>query len=298
MMALGRRRSAFTLAILLAFILAACGGPTGATSTTIATSASASGGRAATAMPALAAATATRGTPAVRSSGPVGDRDATTAVPLAVTPATGPAGTIFTFTGAGFPPDATLYVIGSGPDQPLILNRRVTVGADGLLRVEFDSLGRPPGAYSMAISRRNAQADALQTIAQVAFTISVGGTVPTLTLEPDRGACAVQSPALVVRGHSFPPNTTAFGLAAIQMEPYRASPVGAPVRVAADGTFVSTVFLTGCGPTTPAGTRFQINAVRFDGPIDPRRAVASATFVVAPSAAPLPILPTPSPDPR
>ncbi len=187
--------------------------------------------------------------------------------------------------------------MGSGPDQPLILNRRVTVSADGLLSAEFNSLGRPSGAYSVAISRRDVQADALHAIAQGTFTINEGGPVPTLTLDPDSGFCATQSPGLFVRGRNFPPDTS-FGLAAIQVAPYRASPVNAPIKVAADGTFAGTVFLTRCGPTTPEGTRFQINAVRFEGPVDPRRAVTSATFVVSSLAAPLPVLPTPPPDPR
>ncbi len=310
MMALCGQRSPNTLAILLVLLLlAACGAPTGAggsatsavaasaTPTRRAAPASASGERGATVAPVLVAITATGAPPTVSSNGAIADPTAAAAVPLTVTPAAGPAGSIFTITGAGLPTDAVLYALGSGPDQPLILNRRVTVSADGLLSVEFNSLGRPPGAYSVAISRRDVQADALRVIAQGTFTISEGGPVPTLTLDPDSGFCATQSPVLFVQGHNFPPDTS-FGLAAIQVAPYRPSPVSASFKVAADGTFAGTIFLTGCGPTTPEGTQFQVNAVRFEGPMDPRRAVTSATFVVSSSAAPLPVLPTPSPDPR
>ncbi len=124
-----------------------------------------------------------------------------------------------------------------------------------------------------------------------------GGPVPTLTVEPDHGSCATPNPALVAHGRNFAPDTT-IGLAAIQVDPYRVSPVRGSFVVAADGTFTGTVFLTGCGPTTPGGTQFRINAVRIDGPVNAEQGVASATFVVAPAASPLPVLPTPSPDPR
>ena len=299
-------RFASTLArLLVLLLLAACGAPSGAedvatpgaTPTYSIPPTGVGGRRDMTGVLTLAPATATRVPPTARAGRTIAARTATAAGVLTVTPAAGPAGTVFTITGAGFPSDAGLYALGSGPGQPVVLRRRLAVGADGLLRVEFNSLGRVPGVYSMALGRPAGEDGRPRFIGQVTFTISEGGPVPTLTTEPDRGSYATPNPALVARGRNFPPDT-AIGLAAIQVDPYRVSSVGDSFVVAADGTFTGTVFLPGCDPATPDGTQFRINAVRIDGPVNAERGVASATFVVAPAAPPLPALPTPSPNPR
>ncbi len=287
------------LATLLAVVvLTACGGTVGTSGRAAPAGAARSPspgltGAAGTPVPAAA----TRATsPVARPTSPTTAPPATTAA-LTVTPAAGAGGTVFAITGAGFAPDVTLHVVGRNPELEFVLNRPVATGPDGTMRLEFDALGRPPGVYTLIIGLDMLAAMGVrggEVLARGAFTITAGGPVSTLTLEPDRGPCATDGPTIVARGRNFPPNTSFFLY------------VGSEARlttdgwqlVGADGTFAVPVRLVGCGPATPDGAPFRVIVPWLQHAVDPRRELASATFIVVAAAPPLPAIPTPTPDPR
>ncbi len=218
---------------------------------------------------------------------------------LTSTPPTGAGGTTFVIAGSGFPPAATLYAVGRDPEREFVLRRTITSAADGSLRLPFDSLGQAPGTYTVTIAADFAAAMAAGGDAPLAhgtFVITAGGPTPTLTLEPARGPCATPDPAVVARGHNFPPGAEIL-LPVVRVDTNRA--LGqVQGLVAADGTFAIPVRIEGCDPQTPEGARFRINAVRLRGAVDRHAGLANATFVVSTTAPPLPAVPTPSPDLR
>lgn len=242
-------------------------------------------------------ATATRATaPVARPASPTTAPPATTAV-LTVTPAAGPGVTVFTITGAGFAPGVTLHAVGRNPEREFVLNRPVATAPDGTVRLEFNALGRVPGLYTLAIGADAMAAAGVGSgtiLARGAFTITEWGAIPTLTLEPDRGTCATDGPAIVARGRNFPPDASIFlyvGGGA------RLTGAGRQL-VGVDGSFAAPVRLVGCGPATPEGTPFRIIVPWLQHNVDPHRELASATFTVVAAAPPLPAVPTPTPDPR
>jgi hypothetical protein len=135
---------------------------------------------------------------------------ATTAAPT-VAPAAGPGGAVGAITGAGFAPGVTLHAVGRNPEREFVLNRPVATAPDGTMRLAFDAPGRAPGVYTLSIgvdmlAAIGVRSGALR--ARGAFTIAEWGPAPTLTLEPDRGPCAADGPAIVARGRNFPPATS------------------------------------------------------------------------------------------
>lgn len=298
------------LATLLAVVaLTACGGTVGTSGRAASAGAArspspgltgAAGTPVPTAAPSLSGtrtATATRATsPVARPASPTVAPPATTAA-LTVTPAAGVGGTVFAITGAGFAPDVTLHAVGRNPELEFVLNRPVATGPDGTMRLEFNALGRPPGVYTLIIGIDMMAAMGVrggEVLARGAFTITAGGPVSTLTLEPDRGPCATDGPAIVARGRNFPPNTSFLLYVGSEA---RLTTDGRRL-VGADGTFAVPVRLVGCGPATPDGARFRVIVPWLQHAVDPRRELASATFIVVAAAPPLPAIPTPTPDPR
>lgn len=223
----------------------------------------------------------------------------TTALALTIAPAAGPAGTTFTITGTGLPPNATLHAVGRGQDLSIIMSLPATVGADGILTLLYNSLGQAPGSYTVAVGSDVTAAMVVtggRIFARGAFAITEGGLAPTLTLEPDRGPCTAPDPHVLARGQNFPPGAS-IGLYLFQPDGSQSSLDYVTKGVVnADGTFAWPVRLTGCDSTTLDGTHFRINAVRRQGNIDPRQGLASATFMVSASSSPLPVLPTHPPE--
>jgi len=304
------RQALVVLATLLAAVaLTACGGTAGTSGRAAPANAARSPspgltGAAGTPVPAAApglsaarTATAPRATsPVARPASPTAAPPATMAA-LTVTPAAGAGGTVFAITGAGFAPDVTLHAVGRNPELEFVLNRPVATGPDGTMRLEFDALGRPPGVYTLIIGVDMLAAMGVrggEVLARGAFTITPGGPVPTLTLEPDRGPCATEGPAIVARGRNFPPATSFFLYVGSEA---RLTTDGRQL-VGADGTFAVPVRLVGCGPATPDGAQFRVIVPWLQHAVDPRRELASATFTVVAAAPPLPAIPTPTPDPR
>ena len=234
--------------------------------------------------------------PVARPASPTTTLPATTAA-LTVTPAAGAGGTVFAITGAGFAPDVTLHAVGRNPEQEFVLNRPLATAPDGTMRLEFNALGRPPGVYTLIIGVDMLAAMGVRggaVLARGAFTITAGGPVPTLTLEPDRGPCTAEGPAIVARGRNFPPATSFFLYVGSEA---RLTTDGRQL-VGADGTFAVPVRLVGCGPATPDGVPFRVIVPWLQHAVDPRRELASATFTVVAAAPPLPAISTPTPDPR
>jgi len=182
------------------------------------------------------------------------------------------------------------------------MSRPVTVGADGTFTLRYDSLGEAPGTYTVAVAPDLAAAMVGDGLAGGVFTLIPGGPSPVLTLDPGRGPCATPEPVILARGRDFPPGK----LISLYVLPVanHATFLGADGVVTADGTFALPVRLNsdqvrqvlpsdaGCGPTTPDGESFRVNAVRRGGNVNPHNALASATFTVDTSAPPLPVLPT------
>lgn len=224
------------------------------------------------------------------------------AVPMAVTtltvaPAAAPGGTAFTIAGAGFTPNRSPHLVGWDPDGEIVLNRPIAIAADGAVRLDFNSLGRAPGSYTLIIGADPPAAAGIaggEILARRSFTITGWGPIPTPTLEPPSGPCSAPEPALITRGRNFPPDTSFFLYVASG-----ARMTGAGRQLTgADGTFAVPVRPVGCGPATPDGARFRIVVPWLQRNVDPRRELASATFTVAAAAPPLPLIPNPSPDPR
>lgn len=292
------RQALVALATLLTVLaLTACGGAVGTSGSAAPAGADRSPSPrlisvAGTPVPAATRATA----PVARSASPTTAPPATTPA-LTVTPAAGAGGTVFAITGAGFAPNVTLHAVGRNPEQEFVLNRPVATGPDGTMRLEFNALGRPPGVYTLIIGVDMMAAMGVgggEVLARGAFTITPGGPVSTLTLEPDRGPCATDGPAIVARGRNFPPNTSFFLYVGSEA---RLTSAGRQL-VGADGTFAVPVRLVGCGPATPDGAQFRVIVPWLQHAVDPRRELASATFIVVAAAPPLPAIPTPTPDPR
>lgn len=302
----GRRSLSVGTTLLLALTLAACGAPTGApnmvpsvpTASTPPVNAAATHSSAAVSVTAPRSPirqTATRTFP-------------NTMLPLAIAPSSGPAGTTFEVIGAGLPPNATLHAVARGPNMLVVMSRPVTVGPDGTFTLRYDSLGEAPGTYTVALAPDLVAAMVGDGLAGGIFTLVAGGPIPTLTLEPNHGPCTTPEPVILARGRDFPPGK----LISLYVLPVanRAAFVGVDGAVAADGTFALPVRLNsdqvrqvlssdaGCGPATPDGASFRVNAVRRGGNVDPHNALASATFTADTSAPPLPVLPTQSVDRR
>jgi len=224
---------------------------------------------------------------------------------LAIAPTAGPAGTIFNITGAGFPPNTTLHAIGRESDHSFIMSQPVTVDARGALTVRYDSRFRPSGSYTIEVGT-DLQAVVMGTVlTRSAFTLTAAGPSPLVVLEPDHGPCTIAEPHILARGQNYPPGMT-IGLFVIALDTPGVSFEGARGTVAADGSFTLSVHLAsdhprpglGCNSATPEGARFRINVIRYQGNIDPNRALASATFVVATPTPSLPLLPTQPPERR
>lgn len=85
----------------------------------------------------------------------VGSVTAAAAPSLAVTPAAGPPGTIFTVIGGGFAPHSTVRMIvfylapnaGGGRGEQDVLDRQVPVAADGHFALAVDSVAFVPETY-------------------------------------------------------------------------------------------------------------------------------------------------------
>lgn len=286
---------------LVALALAACGTPNGAGKGSVSAptaSSSPSSGAAtspSTTRPAAAGSSPSRQLAATTSTYGVGD---TTALPLLVTPAAGPAGTVFEIVGTGLPRNAALHAIARSSDLSVVLSHPVTVAADGTLTLRYNSLGEAPSSYTVAIAQNLAAATQGNVLARGAFTVTKGGPAPILTLDPNQGPCNVSKPRILARGRNFPPGKYV-SLMVLPLD--QVSFEGARGTVAADGTFAWPVRLAsdhplpglGCGSATPDGTQFRISAVRLQGNVDPRKGeMASATFTASMSAPPLPVLPT------
>lgn len=232
---------------------------------------------------------------------PTGTRAASPPPPasmLIITPAAGPAGTVFEITGTGLSPNATLYALGRAPDlEPVALLGPglwvpVTVGADGTLTLRVDSRFRPTGPYIVEIGADQGVM-MRPLLARGTFMITEGGPAPTVALEPDQGPCTGPDPHVLVRGRNFPPGPS------ILLALYHVGGMRYVSGVVdADGAFAWPVRLTGCGSTTPEGTRLRVNVIRREHNVHPEKALASATFTVSASAPPLPVLPTEPPERR
>lgn len=291
-MARSRRRPRSGLGLLLvALMLVGCGAPTGAGgSAPSPDSASPSPAPRSTVL-----ATTTSLAPAVTRATTPGLASTMTPA-LTVAPAAGPAGTIFTIIGTGFSPGATLHALGRNPKQDFALSQPITVTADGTLSLRYNSLGAVPGTYTMAIGLDLQTASQGRVLVHAPFTIAEGGPIPTLTLDPDRGPCTTQEPAILARGHNFPPGAY-IGLYVIRMDTNRGTG-DTKGTVAADGAFALPVRLIGCDPATADGTQFRITAALLQDVVDTHNGLARATFTVAAAPPALPVVPTPSPDPR
>lgn len=111
-----------------------------------------------------------------------------------------------------------------------------------------------------------------------------------LTLMPDRGACGIPAPGVLVRGDGFPAGR------ALILLVRRVTPLsdqrseGATATIAADGTFATELRLYMCRPDDVEGAQFQVTAHVRDGR-DFGPALASATFTKSASSAAPPGLP-------
>ncbi len=113
---------------------------------------------------------------------------------------------------------------------------------------------------------------------------------PMITVEPERGRCAVDNPVVTLRGEGFPPGVTLRRLVLRTRDGRYTGfdSMAGGFTVAADGTFSVPLSLAGCRSGEPEGSLFRI-IVRSDGP---PTIETSATFTVSASApAPLPGLP-------
>jgi hypothetical protein len=91
---------------------------------------------------------------------------------VTIVPRSGPAGTRFVATGAGFTPGETLLYGYDSPSQPVILGR-IQVNANGGFTVTVDSTGLAPREYAFHIS--SASTPPPPPLAVVPFTVTAGG---------------------------------------------------------------------------------------------------------------------------
>jgi len=125
----------------------------------------------------------------------VGSTTAAATPGLAVSPAAGPPGTVFTVTGGGFPPHSTVRVIvlylapnaAGGHGQRDVLDQHVPVAADGSFALAVDSATFVPETYHVV------SPDAPSAVV-ASFVVTGGaGTLPGL---PNTGGGGAQLRAL------------------------------------------------------------------------------------------------------
>lgn len=135
-----------------------------------------------------------RGAALARTVLRVTDAPAVASERVSVSPASGPAGTRFVVSGAGFPPGRTVQVTtapsATGPSSPperVRIGSEVRVGADGRFTDTVNSMGYLPDGYSVAVF-----AVPLTGPPFVArLTVTAGGTAGTVGLRlPNTGARA------------------------------------------------------------------------------------------------------------
>lgn len=124
--------------------------------------------------------------------------------------------------------------------------------------------------------------------------VPVTAAAPTVTLDPSSGPCATASTMVTVRGSGFAPGVAVNFL--IRRDRDGAFTGGNSVAggppANADGTFVRTIPLIGCGPDEPAGSTFTVIMYEYRPDRTPSRGPeASATFTVTAPASSYPSLP-------
>ncbi len=124
-------------------------------------------------------------------------------------------------------------------------------------------------------------------LALAASGASTRAAAPTLALQPSSGPCVSTNSSVTARGSGFTPGVlTRFVLRRDRDGTITAAnSQSGGQQVAADGTYVSTIPLDGCGPDAPAGSTFTISVFEYYPNRTPTQGPgASATFTVtAPS---------------
>ena len=197
--------------------------------------------------------------------GPVGAEPS-----LDLTPFRGPCTTTVTALGTGFLPGQSLtftaQLDGSTDDRAVIFAQG-TVKADGTIAASVDLTRIVPGCtdpvaaagQQYRLSARDTATNSL--LAYALFIVTAPEAAPSLTLDPPTGPCPTQNPIITVNGTGFPANSTVtIGVRAAASE----AALFPGTIVGADGRFISTVRLIGCGPDTPTNTQFFVFAYSGD----------------------------------
>ena len=216
---------------------------------------------------------------------PIGVRSVAAEPSLDLTPFRGPCNTVVVALGTGFVPGLTVtftaQLDGSADDRATVFAQG-TVAADGRVSATANLASIVPGCTDPAavagqqyrLSARDASSGSL--LAYALFLVTAPEGVPALKIDPASGSCPTDNPIITVTGTGFPAGsavTLAVRAAASNAALFPGTIVGA------DGTFISTIRLIGCGPETPTNTTFLIFAYAGNsGNGDPLLQLATANY--------------------